>query len=92
MSTIVDSQVFCRQKFIIINKGIEMEIFAKRLKELREEKELSQHQLAKELNYTITSSALSLWELGKRVPKLDALIVLADYFNVSIDYLAGRED
>ncbi len=66
--------------------------FAERLKELRLERGLSQAQLAKEINNYIVASAIGLWELNKRIPKLDALIVLADYFNVSIDYLAGRED
>ena len=69
-----------------------MEIFAKRLKELREEKGLSQHELAKKLGDEISNSAVSLWELGKRIPKLDALIILAKFFKVSIDYLAGLED
>ncbi len=40
--------------------------FAERLKELREEKHLSQAQLAINLNYKISSSAISLWELNKR--------------------------
>lgn len=69
-----------------------MDIFAKRLKELREEKGLSQSELARELGKEISNSALSLWELGKRIPRLDVVVILADYFRVSIDYLAGRED
>ncbi len=69
-----------------------MEVFAKKLKELREELGLSQHDLAKELGNQISYSAVCLWEQGKRVPKLDALILLANYFKVSIDYLAGLEE
>ena len=64
--------------------------FAERLKELRLEKELSQNQLAKNLG--LTHTAIHLWEQNKRVPNLDALILIAKYFNVSIDYLAGLED
>lgn len=66
--------------------------FSNRLKELRVEKKLSQGELAKELGNKITQSAIALWELDKRVPNLDAVIILADYFCVSLDYLAGRED
>lgn len=67
-----------------------MNKFAERLKELRTEQGLSQQQLAKECG--LTQSGIGLWELNKRVPNLDAVIILADYFKVSIDYLVGRED
>lgn len=67
-----------------------MNRFAERLKELRDEKGLSQHQLAKDVG--LTQSAIHLWELSKRVPNLDAVIVLAKYFNVSLDYIAGLVD
>lgn len=67
-----------------------MVIFGERLKELREEKGLTQAQLAKECG--LSRSGIGHWELGKRIPNLDAAAILADYFQVSIDYLAGRED
>ena len=66
--------------------------FAERLKELRAEAGLTQEQLSKALNGEITPSAIGLWELKKRTPNLDAVIILAEYFGVSLDYLAGRED
>lgn len=66
--------------------------FSKRLKELRLEKKLSQKELEKALDGKITATAIGYWELNKRVPNLDAVIILADYFCVSLDYLAGRED
>ena len=66
--------------------------FCERLKELRTLKNLSQTQLANELNNQITYAAISLWELNKRIPNLEACIILADFFGVSLDYLAGRED
>ena len=69
-----------------------MNKFSNRLKELRIEKGLSQENLSKELNYKISQSAIAMWELNKRIPNLDALIILAQYFGVSIDYLAGLED
>lgn len=67
-------------------------IFCNRLKELREEKGLTQSQLANELDGQITRSAIGLWEKGKRTPSLEAAIVLAIYFNVTLDYLAGLEN
>lgn len=66
--------------------------FSKRLKELRLEKGLSQKGLEKELEGKITATAIGLWELNKRVPNLDAVIILAKYFCVSLDYIAGLED
>ena len=62
------------------------------MKELRLEKGLSQTQLSKQLNGKITPSAIGLWERNKRVPNLDAVIILAEYFCVSSDYIAGLED
>lgn len=66
--------------------------FAQRLKELRIEKGLSQRELSLKLNKEITQSAIGLWELGKRIPNLDAVILLANFFDVSLDYIAGLED
>ena len=66
--------------------------FSQRLKELRLEKNLSQKELAEKINKEITQSAIGLWELGKRVPNLEAVIILAEFFGVSLDYIAGLED
>ena len=67
-----------------------MSKFSERLKELREEAGLSQIELAKLVK--LSKSAIAYWELGQRVPSLEAVIVLADYFNVSLDYIAGLDD
>lgn len=67
-----------------------MNKFAERLKELRKDAGLSQDQLAKHVG--LTHTAIGLWEQGKRVPNLDAVISLALFFKVSIDYLAGLEN
>ncbi len=67
-------------------------IFSERIKELREEKGLTQSQLSIELDRKISTSAICRWEQGERQPGLDALIILAKYFGVTIDYLAGLED
>lgn len=65
-------------------------VFKERLRELRQEKQLGQIQLAKELE--VGKSIISLWERGECEPTLSKLIVIAKYFGVSIDYLAGLEN
>lgn len=67
-----------------------MEIFAKRLTELRKEKGISQSQLSKETG--ISQAAIAFWEAGERIPGALALITLSKYFKVSSDYLLGLED
>lgn len=59
-----------------------------RLKILREEKGLYQIDVAKELN--ITSQAYGLYESEKRDMGINTILKLADFFNVSTDYLLGR--
>ena len=61
-----------------------------RLKELRKKKGLSQLRLATELN--TTQNTISRYETGEREPGIDELIKIADYFNVSVDYLIGRTE
>lgn len=64
--------------------------FAERLKELREEKGLSQRQLGKLVG--VSDRAIGLWEKKLRIPNLEIASEIARFFNVSIDYLAGLED
>ncbi|MDE7394566.1 MAG: helix-turn-helix domain-containing protein [Clostridiales bacterium] len=66
-----------------------MEKFAERLKELRNEKELSQAQLAKATG--LSHTAIVYWENKQRVPNANAIIILAAFFNVTTDYLLGVE-
>ena len=66
-----------------------MKIFAKRLKELRLEKGLSQRELVIELKNKIPQPSIAMWELNKREPGFESVIMLAKFFNVSLDYLAG---
>ena len=66
------------------------EKFCERIKDLRDEKGISQERLADELG--VSHGIISFWETGKREPKLSNLILLAEYFGVTIDYLAGLED
>ena len=61
-----------------------------RLKLLRKQKHMSQLSLAMKLNPTQMS--ISRYETGKREPDLKTLILIADFFDVSIDYLLERTD
>lgn len=61
-----------------------------RISELRKEKKLSQSQLARDTG--LTRQAISLYEIGKREPKLETWVKLADYFHVSTSYLQGLTD
>ena len=67
-----------------------MEIFADRLKELRNGKGLTQRALSRETG--IPQSSIALWESGTRVPAATAVVALAKFFGVSADYLLGLED
>lgn len=58
------------------------------LKDLREEKSLSQMQLATKLNLSV--SAIGMYESGKRIPRPEILETFADFYNVDMDYLFGR--
>ena len=69
---------------------MENNIFGKRLKELRLEKNLSQKDLSKNIN--VGKSIISAWETGLSDPTLTNLISMAKFFDVSIDYLAGLTD
>lgn len=60
----------------------------KNLVELRNSKDLSQRQIAKDLG--ITDKAYWSYENGRTEPNIETLIKLADYFDVSLDYLCGR--
>ncbi len=61
-----------------------------RLKELRKAKNISQLKLALDLN--MNQNSISRYENGEREADYNTLIKIADYFNVSVDYLLGRTD
>ncbi|WP_273709479.1 helix-turn-helix domain-containing protein [Leuconostoc mesenteroides] len=61
-----------------------------RLRELRKERGLSQDRLANEMSINIKT--LRRYEVGENNPRVAILIELADYFDVSVDYLIGRTD
>ena len=62
--------------------------FSERLRELRTSKGLTMEQLAKEIEST--KGTISNYENKNKKPSLDMLIKIAEYFDVSIDYLVGR--
>ena len=61
-----------------------------RIRDLREDRDLKQSDIAALLK--CTQSCYSLYENGQRDIPTDVLIKLANYYNVSIDYLLGRTD
>ena len=67
-----------------------MSLFSERLIELREKNKLSQAEAAKEFGVVVR--AYQRYEYGEREPRLSTLIRMADFYGVSLDYLAGRSD
>ena len=59
-----------------------------RLKELRKARHITQLKLAIDLN--LTQNTISRYENGEREPGIAELLLIADYFNVSLDYLLER--
>ena len=64
--------------------------FKYRLRNLRFEKNLTGEQLANAIG--VKKTTISTWENGKAFPEIGTLIKLANYFDVSIDYILGRNN
>jgi len=67
-----------------------MKILATRLKDLREGRRIYQREMAEMLG--LSMRGYESYETNTSEPKLETLVLLADYFNVSVDYLLGRTD
>lgn len=67
-----------------------MPTFSERIKELRLEHNLTQAQLGEIMG--VKNFSIYSYEKGRACPEMKNLIILADYFDVSIDYLVGRTD
>ena len=67
-----------------------MTLFKERLKELRIEKNISQKELGSIVK--MSKMAISHWESGHSEPSINQLIILSNFFNVSVDYLVGKND
>lgn len=65
-------------------------ILSERLRQCRKEKGLSQLQVA--VYCDITEKAYQNYELMTREPRVEILVRLADFYDVSLDYLTGRTD
>lgn len=66
------------------------EILSQRLRELRESMGLSQKALSEKIS--VSAASIGYYENGDRIPGLDVAAELANFFGVSLDYLAGRSD
>ena len=64
-------------------------MFATRIRNLRQSRELNQVQLAEKLG--VKKQSISNWENDNIMPSIEMLIKIADFFHVSTDYLLGRE-
>lgn len=64
-------------------------MFSENIKRLRNERKLSQADIAKRLG--ITQQAYSLYELGLKIPSFAMVLNIADFFGVSIDSLVNRD-
>jgi len=69
---------------------INRKIFSMRFNTIKDEQKVTMVDVAKALN--ITKQSVHKWTTGENIPSSDTLIALADYFNVSLDYLVGRSD
>ena len=67
-----------------------MKVLGQRLKDLRKQKKVGQKEVAELLGVSLRS--YQFYESGEYDPSLPNLVVLADYFQVSTDYLLGRSD
>ena len=65
-------------------------LLASRIRQLREKSELTQQELANLLH--VSKASICKYEKDKSYPSLDILLKMADIFNVSTDYLLGREE
>ena len=73
-----------------IEHNINMKIFAERLLELRKERGISQKKLAVALG--LSDAVICYWETDRSEPTAPNIVRVADYFDVSADYLLGRTD
>lgn len=70
--------------YFMINK------FGERLKDLLTTRGITQHELSQKTK--ISESVISYWINGKKQPTADNIILVADFFNVTADYLLGRTE
>jgi transcriptional regulator with XRE-family HTH domain len=69
---------------------IDKKIFSDRFRELRKSGNVTMVDIAEALG--LRKQSIHQWDSQKTIPTADKLLELADYFNVSLDYLVGRSD
>ena len=69
---------------------IHMEKFVKRIKALRQDRGMTQVEFAKAIN--VAGATVAHWECGGRMPSINMLVRIADFYNVTTDFLLGRID
>ena len=67
-----------------------MAVFGQRLRSLRKARGLTMEALSSRI--CTSPSSIGMYERGEREPSIDTLICMADYFNVTLDYLVGRRE
>ncbi|MCI8475545.1 MAG: helix-turn-helix transcriptional regulator [Clostridia bacterium] len=65
-------------------------LVSERIRELMKEQGLNQVRLAERIG--VRQNTISAWLLNKKEPSINSLWLLADYFDVEIDYIVGRKD
>lgn len=73
----------------MLSKKYNLNVKWLRLAELRKQKKITQESLGKSFN--VSRHAVTMWEAGESQPDYQTLIKLADFFDVSTDYLLGRQ-
>lgn len=67
-----------------------IDIFSERIKKVRKQNNLKQEEVGKAIN--LTGATISRIESSKRAVSVETLVLFAEYFDVSLDYLVGRTD
>lgn len=70
--------------------NFDLEIFATRIKELRNKRGFSTEKLGKAIG--VSNASITRWERMQRMPSLENAFNLAHFFGVSIDFLAGKSE
>ena len=78
------------KNYFKVLRGVDMSVFGERLKQLRIARNLMQKDVATDLKFS--PRTYQSYELGDREANYENIVKLADYFEVSTDYLLGRSD
>ena len=83
--------VICQDgTLLIVRKKVDYMELSEKIQELRNQKGLTQDQLAEQL--FVSRTAISKWESGRGYPSIDSLKELSKYFSISLDDLLSSEE